>query len=185
MFTRLAPGAIFVLGLWAATAAGREPSLGEKIVDYCKSHKGQQVDRGECYDLAHQALRSAGAKTGGKDSPGEGDYTWGDLILVLESAKTSPKATQGKLGDVRPGDILQFRDAKFEGPLRGRNGRYATIMDHHTAVVSGVERQGKVVKIYQQNHNGKRVVLHDTLYTDDLKQGWMRVYRPVADAAEK
>jgi hypothetical protein len=50
---------------------------------------------------------------------------------------------------------------------------------HHTAVVATVQ-PGGVVKVYQQNFNGKREVGEATLATNDIKEGWIRAYRGVA-----
>jgi len=42
-----------------------------------------------------------------------------------------------------------------------------------------VENDGKLVKIYHQNFGGKKVVMEGSLTLDDLKAGWIRVYRPI------
>ena len=131
--------------------------------------------------LASEALKAAGAGGRGPDSPNDGDYVWGELVLVWEAGTAGPKASKGKLADLRPGDILQYRDVKFEGPQRdGRRGRYSATAPHHTSVVARTEGQGQVWHIYQQNSNGKRFVTEATLYPADLSKGWIRAYRPVA-----
>jgi len=72
-------------------------SVNQKAIIWARGHKGKQVDRGECWDLANRALRSACGKSSGDFGPvGEDDdYVWGDKVA---------------LKDVIPGDILQFRD---------------------------------------------------------------------------
>ena len=180
MLSRSVCGALLVLGSWGVTAAGQPPgSLGEKMVEFCKAHKGETVSTGECSALANTALRSVGAKTRGKDSPDAGDYTWGALVLVYEATPAGPRATTGKLGDLLPGDVVQFRDTKWEGPRRGGKGTYSMTLKHHTAVVAAAEGGGRLLRIFHQNYAGKRVVMDGTLYPEDLKDGWIRVYRPV------
>jgi hypothetical protein len=166
-------------GLGAADDAAR---LGERVVAFCKQHKGEVVGNGECSSLAEAALEAAGAKQRGPRDPNggdvglNGDYVWGKLVLVLESDGRNIKAT-GQIKDVRPGDIIQFRDAQLAG-VRG-DGRYIMTATHHTAVVSGVQSNGMVLKIYQQNYNGRRVVMADRFRLTDLHQGRLRIFHPI------
>jgi hypothetical protein len=171
-------------------------SLGDRVVAFCKQHKGKCVGKGECSNLAEAALRAAGAKSRGghhfrrgdfrgSDFGGDfrgnedermADYVWGELVFVLEHDGTHLKAT-GQIGDVRPGDIIQFRDAELAGP--SDDGRYTMTVKHHTAVVSGVQNMGMVLKIYQQNTNGRRFVTADRLRLSDLQQGRLRIFHPI------
>jgi hypothetical protein len=167
----------------AGAAEREEPStVGEKIVAFCKERKGQTVGNGECASLAEQALRAAGARERRRDNPEEGDYCWGELVYRIEAGKEKPTAA-GKLADVKAGDVIQFRDVRLEG--RNSIGRYTMATKHHTAIVTAVQEAGAVVKILHQNYNGKRVVAEETLRLGDLKEGWLRFYRPVPRKAEK
>jgi hypothetical protein len=175
-------GALILAGALAIAVPGRTaaPDLGEKIVAFCEQHKGEMVGNGECATLAGQALKAAGAKSRGPDAPDKGDYVWGELVLTLEHDTTGAKVS-GKRDAVRPGDVIQFRDAKFAGKKPGGKGTYTMTFPHHTAVVRAVEAGGSAIHIYQQNVGGKKVVLEATLRLNDLTQGWIRVYHPVAD----
>jgi hypothetical protein len=62
------------------------------VVEYVESVIGEQVDRGECWDLAYQALTRIDAKWDGK-------YKYGREI--------NPKRRE-----VFPGDIIQFKNVK-------------------------------------------------------------------------
>ena len=77
-----------ILGCFAVALVGAPPtgqqSLGDKVIAFCQEHKGQQVGDGECASLANQALRSAGAKGRGPDSPSKGDYTWAQDLAATE-----------------------------------------------------------------------------------------------------
>jgi hypothetical protein len=177
-----AAGALLVLGLCAAARAGDEPSIGDQVVAYCQKHRGEMVGGGECFDLAAEALRAAGAKERGPDDPNEGDYAWGKLVCSLERAGRNLKPT-GKREDIRPGDVIQFRDAKFEH--RTPQFRSSLSFSHHTAVVARVENKGATVTILQQNYAGKKIVVEGTLRPDELTEGWIRIYRPLpADAGK-
>ena len=41
------------------------------------------------------------------------------------------------------------------------------------------------MKVLQQNTGGKKIVSEGTLHLDDLKEGWLRFYRPVPAMSEK
>src|SRR5438132_5925422 len=130
------------------SAAGA-PRLGDKVVSFCKEHLNKTVGNGECAGLATQALKAVGARTrGGPDSPSKGDYVWGRQVYLLEATPDGLKE-QGKLSDIRPGDIMQYRNVKL-----GEKGGFG----HHTAVVAEVDEQGKRIKLYQQNAGGRRFV---------------------------
>ena len=121
MTTRAAVGAVAVV-LAAGLAAADEPTKNEKIVAFAKGKLGEQVGNGECWTLAHEAVKAAGAKSSGayKDSPAKGDYVWGKLVygVGIKDGKLYEENTTDKLKP-EPGDIIQFRDAKFEGKLPG------------------------------------------------------------------
>jgi hypothetical protein len=167
--------AAVIAGVSVGGAAGSESKLGDKVLAFCKQHKGECVGDGECSSLAGHALRAAGAKTRGPDEPNKGDYTWGDQVYRLEQDGTQLR-TEGSIKDVHPGDIIQFRDTKWAGAQRV--GRYTKTFLHHTAVVAAVENSGKVLKIYQQNFRHQKIVTEDRLRLPDLREGWIRIYRP-------
>jgi hypothetical protein len=168
----------------AAPAPAKEPPLGAKVVAFCEQNKGQQVGNGQCSTLASLALKEAGAKRRGKDHPNEGDYTWGELVFTLKAEPAGPKG-EGKRSEIRPGDIIQFRDVKFAGKRASGKGTYSQSAPHHTAIVQHVEDGGATIKILHQNFAGKQVVQEMTMKLNDLKEGWLRFYRPVPEAAGK
>jgi len=168
--------AAVLVGASVGGVARSESNLGDKVLAFCKQHKGECVGDGECSSLAGHALRTAGAKTRGPDEPNKGDYNWGDQVYRLKRDGTQLK-TEGSIKDVHPGDIIQFRDTKWAGAQRG--GRYTKTCLHHTAVVAAVESSGKVLKIYQQNVRHQKIVTEDRLHLHDLREGWIRIYRPV------
>ncbi len=175
--------AVFALFLMVGVAASQEnksPTLGDKVLDYAKKQKGKQVGDGECASLATAALKEAGAKGRQKDNPNPGDYVWGDLVLTVEYKKDKGRVEPtGKLSDVKPGDVVQFRDAQWV--TRSGNVISTTSAPHHTAVVLAVDKNRSLIRTLHQNHNGKKIVQEGSIALNDLKAGWVRVYRPVAN----
>lgn len=160
----------------AGVASKDDPAaaLGEKVVKFCKQNKGKMVGDGECGTLAQAALKEAGARPVNEftESPGPGDYAWGELVFVLEvqGGKRTRTPADAK---ARPGDVIQFRDAAF------RKGGGIALFPHHTAIVAEVKSNGDLV-VYEQNMLGKKEVTQGTLSPGGMSAGWIRVYRPVA-----
>jgi hypothetical protein len=164
--------AVVLLGSCAAVMAEEPKGVGDKVVAYCQQQKGKQVGEGECSNLAESALAAAGAKGRGPGNPGPDDYTWGTLVLSLRREGAELKA-DGRREDVRPGDIVQFRDTRWESA-----GQWMEA-GHHTAVVVAVENKGQTLRILHQNWGGQKTVVDGTLRLGELVRGWIRVYRPV------
>ncbi len=139
----------------AGTTAPTQPGaaateVGQKILQFAISHLGQQVGNGECWTLAAEAMKAAGAQ------PPDG-YTFGDEI---------------PLRSIKPGDVLQFTTARFDEP-----GFYAIMgAPNHTAIVySGT---GDRVFILQQNFNGNRTVSTFDINLANLTSGRVQAFRP-------
>ena len=171
-----------------------ETELNERVVRFCREKVGKQVGNGQCAMLIVEALRAAGAETRFKDSPGSGDYVWGAFVCKLEVKNGVQSLEVGEAGrardkhrrtDVRAGDILQFRDAEFQGTEIRPEGRYTyrASRPHHTAVISHVSEDGASCKVLEQNYNGKLTVVESTIRLPDLTHGWLRVYRPLPKTA--
>ena len=170
-----------LLGL-ASAASAEPPTLNEKVVKFCKDKMGEKVGGGECAHLAEAALQYAGAKPrpAFKDYPKEGDYVWGKLAYTLEIKDDSQKETTVPKTSVEPGDIIQFRNARFEGKnLRGGGGTYFITCGHHTSIVVNVKKEDNILTVLEQNVGGKKIVVESTYRLSDLKTGWLRIYRPV------
>lgn len=130
---------------------GRVPSspVAKDIVRFASSMIGKQVGNGQCWTLAAEALKAAGAE------PPKG-YTFGDEI---------------SLDDMQPGDILQFKTARFEEP-----GYWAVMgTPDHTAVVYSI---GDRTFILHQNVGGKKYVQSFDLDFDNMTSGRVQVFRP-------
>ncbi len=133
------------------TPQGPVSEIQREVVNFAADSIGKKIGRGECWDLADQALRAAGAE------PPKG-YTFGDRI---------------PLSEIQPGDILQFTSARFDEP------GYWTIMGmpNHTAVVHAVGDTRAF--ILQQNFDGKRYVTTYDLNLNNQTSGLIEAFRPV------
>lgn len=128
-------------GLSTKSSAGK-PTVAElrgQVVAFARDRVGQTVGAGECFDLADQALRNAGAKTAADFGPvtANGNYHWG---------------TQINLSDLRPGDIIQFRNYSFVHKTIESDGSWSEQSGdrpHHTAIVDRVVGHGTVVVLEQ------------------------------------
>lgn len=137
----------------AEKAVANNPDIGrlnKKVVQYCVKNLGNKVGNGECWTLANEALKYAGAKPAVW-------YTFGREI---------------GLGEVVPGDILQFESARFEDA-----NSYAIMgTPNHTVVVYSVV--GKDIYILHQNF-GQKIVTSYKINFDQMTQGKAWAYRPV------
>jgi hypothetical protein len=112
---------------------------------------GKAVGDGECFALADHALKAAGAKSAedfGKITP-NANYVWGSPV---------------SLENVRPGDILQFRNyyIKVETETDSGSEWHTLTRPHHTAIVVAVNADGSVVVAEQNVDPDRKKVLRDT-----------------------
>jgi hypothetical protein len=163
-----------------ARGADDPSDLGQRIVDFCKEHRGKRVGNGACTSLVSAALLAAGAKPHGwgdrRTPPRRGEFNWGELIFTVERNGTDFKTT-GKLEDIRPGDILQYQNVE----LAGFNdlGSYTSQAQHHSAIIYGGDKEEGVLKLYHQGNNGRKAVTSDRIRLADLQTGRLSIYRPL------
>ncbi len=148
---------IFSLPVTQAIAQENIPELNRKIIEYVESVIDKKVDRGECWDLAYQALNRFNAEWDGK-------FQYGKLI----NPKREP---------VLSGDIIQFKNVKIRYQIT--NTTYTEFMKQHTAIVYKVKRKN-VFTIAHQNteFSGRKVGLSD-INLNHVVKGNVKIYRPV------
>ena len=141
-------------------ALGQEeiPILNKKIVSYVKSVIGKQVDRGECWDIANQALTKNNAKW-------DGEYKYGEPLNF-------------KKDKIFPGDMIQFKNVKVTYTVG--NTTYKETMTHHTAIVYKVISKDKYELAHQNTGFSGRKVGLSTLDLSTVVKGKMFFYRPVS-----
>lgn len=150
---------IIVLLTIGLPAAGNEdmPALNIKVLEYVESVIGEQVDRGECWDLANQALNRIDAKW-------DGQLKYGKQV--------NPKRDK-----IYPGDIIQFKDVKVQ--YKEGNTTYTESMAHHTAIVYKVLAEGVFELAHQNTGFSGRTVGISKLDLKTVESGRMWFYRPV------
>ena len=178
------PGAVG-LDAKGGAAKGATPSMADRIIAFASHRRGQVHGNGECFTLADDALRHAGAKSAadfGQVTP-DADYVWGTAV-----SRT----------DLRPGDIIQLRDyhLELESTTEHPDGSSESesrveSRPHHTAIVESIGTDGRVTVLEQNVPDGgpvTRNVLHltSTTYTSGaatvqaVVTGTFWFYRPQA-----
>lgn len=151
------PGPIALDGK-SGSAKGTTASIGERVVSFARRQRGDHVGDGQCFALADQALRHAEAKSArdyGTITP-DADYVWGTSVT---------------LADLRPGDIIQFRNYSYEREIViERSDETVTRQDaqdrpHHTAIVQSVDGNGAVTVLEQNAPDGSPVGRSQLFFT--------------------
>ncbi len=132
------------------------PELNKGIIKYVKSVKGKKVDRGECWDIANQALKHI-------DADWDKEYVYGNSV--------NPEKDQ-----IFPGDLIQFKNVKVQ--YTEGLATYTELMAHHTAIVYNVIEKG-VYEIAHQNteFSGRKVGI-SKLNLNHVVKGDIFFYRP-------
>ncbi|MDA3780832.1 MAG: hypothetical protein PF487_11535 [Bacteroidales bacterium] len=133
------------------------PTLNKTIITYVESVIGKKVDRGECWDLANQALIKVNADWDRK-------YKYGKQIFP-------------KKDTIYPGDIIQFENVKIV--YKKGNTTYTEIMKHHTAIVYKVLDKGYYKLAHQNTQSTGRKVGISELKLSSITIGKTYFYRPV------
>jgi hypothetical protein len=134
-----------------------QASMADQIVGYPRRHYGNHVGDGQCFTLADRALRGAGARSAadfGQVTP-DANYVWGTSVA---------------LGDVRPGDIVQFRDYHYLKRVDIEDDSGSSFHEeeggrpHHTAIVERVDGNGAIT-VLEQNFEGSPVRRSQLFFT--------------------
>ena len=146
---------------------------GEHVASWCEHRYGQQVGRGECWDLAKEALE----KGCGKHAFVSEYYHHGYPILLVRGVNGIMQLIDDKqpLDEVRRGDILQFKSCTFYNAASGRTQTVGA--PDHTSVVLG--NVGGKILVAEQNVNNVRTVQNGEYILRDLTLGDVCAYRPV------
>ena len=119
---------------------------GDQVISFARDRIGQRMGSGECFDLADQALRNAGAKSAadfGVVTP-NADYVWGNQV---------------NLSDVHPGDIIQFRNYRYDRTIETDTSINTDFQErpHHTAIIERVDASGTLTVLEQNAPDGASV----------------------------
>lgn len=139
---------------------------------------GQQVGNGECWTLANEALKAIAeeCKSQNQEPPmSSQSYVHGALIYEYLPPQL-PNPPGGVLAaGVARGDVIQYLSAHFKMKNGGQS--WAGAPDH-TAVVTGVERYGRI-RIVQSNSGGVKTVQEASVDFEELVAGEIRIFRAV------
>lgn len=141
----------------AVNGYSQMPEMNKKIIDYVNTVIGKKVDRGECWDLANQALIKVKADWDGK-------FKFGKLL--------NPKKDS-----IYPGDIIQYKDVVVK--YKKGNTEYTETMKQHTSIIYKVISKG-VYEVAEQNtaYAGRKVSI-GKLDLGNIVKGKVMIYRPV------
>jgi hypothetical protein len=184
--TQSAPPGVIGLAGGSAGNQAAPAAVAPKVLQTAQSVLGQTVGDGQCFALADRALRNAGAKSAGDFKPvvPDDDYVWG---------------TQATPSDVKPGDVIQFRDFLFkktvvetapDGSKTTTTDPIGVLRDHHTAIVESIDKNGLVTVLEQNMPPGSsvhrsKIPLADTSFESGNKEtsfdvtGQIWVYHPI------
>lgn len=87
-------------------------------------------------------------------------------------------ATVQQYDEIRPGDIISFRNAKFQGKHGAMHAKYSTEVGKpdHVGVVMDWDGTKKKVRAFEQGRESKKVKL-ESFRVGDLRSGEVRVWR--------
>ncbi|CUM65105.1 uncharacterized protein PRCAT00002731001 [Priceomyces carsonii] len=147
--------------------------FGEYVASWCEHRFGQQVGRGECWDLGHDALQK-----------GCGNHAFvseynihGYPILQVQGTEqgASPVNDTQPSDEVRRGDILQYTSCVFKDKS---TGSVQTAGDpDHTSVV--LQNTGHLFIVAEQNVKNVKLVQQGEVNIKNLAKGTLIAYRPV------
>lgn len=151
----------FILTVNEALPAGQlRLELNDKVIAFTNKVMGTSVGRGECWDLAQEALDMNLA-----------DWTRPTTFGLPLNPETD---------EIKAGDIIQFRSLKITEHLPGGGTRWETLgSPDHTAVVYKVLGK-KRYTLAHQNVGGKRSVMKGSINLAQVTDGQYWIYRPVA-----
>ena len=131
--------------------------LNQQIIEFVNSKMNQKVGKGECWDLANEALTLVQAKW-------DGNLIYGRKLDYKKEC-------------IYPGDIIQFEKVKVKYTENKIN--YQEAMPHHTAIIYRVKGTGNYVLAHQNTaYTGRKVGTSD-LYLNNITGGKFSIYRPV------
>ena len=176
--------AALILVAQAGANPTKPSALNQKILDFCKKSMGKQVGDGQCADLAYKAMLAAGAESPDdfKDDPKPGDYVWGQFVYG-HRIEDGQHMERGDRGSVQAGDIIQMRDVLIEHTEETDDyiTKETIDADHHTAIVADVSPDGLTYDVIEQNSNEVPLVTSGKIHLDDMKRGYILVYRAIQD----
>ena len=137
------------------------PTMNRNIIEYVNTVIGQKVDRGECWDLANQALNRVNASW-------DGQFSFGKPV---DPARDT----------VYQGDIIQFEGVEVK--YSKGNTFYRESYPQHTAIIYTNKGNGVYELAHQNTGFSGRKVGISTFDMHTVTRGKVYIYRPVKNDA--
>lgn len=150
---------LFIYGANQAFSQATVPPLNQKVIEYIATTIGTQVNRGECWDLAYEALTR-------NEAMWDWAYEYGEKIDPRHDT-------------IFPGDFVQFEDVVMK--YQKGNMLITETMEHHTAIVYRViDADNLIYELAHQNteFSGRKVGLSE-FNLNYVTKGHVKFYRPV------
>jgi hypothetical protein len=149
--------------------------LNAGVLRYAESQADtfRTIDRGECTDLAVEALKTVHAREDGNFGvpvTATSHYVCGNV--VYQKSLESGFRDVGSYEDVRPGDIIQLDDFRTSSRAHG----WADA-PHHTAVVESIDAGGRL-GVIQENWNDQKYAERGVFWLNEMTSGVVTIYRP-------
>jgi hypothetical protein len=144
------------LDAWDLYVIPAVPLLNQRVLAFAAERLGQQVGNGECWTLADEALKSAGARRA-------------DVYIFGRALRTGERAL--------PGDVIQFTSVRLVG--RKRNYTMTLGTPNHTAVIREVKGPRSYEVLHQNFGAPGKTVSKADVDLEDLAEGDVKIYRPV------
>ncbi|KAK9234961.1 hypothetical protein V1525DRAFT_411399 [Lipomyces kononenkoae] len=144
--------------------------FGTKIRDFAVDNLGKNVGDGSAFGFVHaavsqlpDALQSAGTRSHG---------------AVVYSNLANASVTQ--VDEIKPGDVISFRNGKFQGHKGGLHQKYSVEVGKpdHCAIVQEWDGTKKKIKVLEQSKEKGRVRA-ESYRLGDLKSGEVIIFRVV------
>ncbi|KAK6356633.1 hypothetical protein TWF718_000976 [Orbilia javanica] len=146
-------------------------SFGKAILDGAKSLENKVVGDGNPSALPGELIKEAS----GALAP-IGNKAYG--VTVYQNLGN---ATIQQLDEIRGGDIITFRNAKFQGHKGGLHQKYNLDLSKtdHVGVVYDWDGTKKKIRIFEQGRESKKVKL-ESFRIGDLRSGEVKIWRVVS-----
>jgi len=153
---------ILVIQFYPGSAQDQLPSVNQRIINYVDGVIGIRVGRGECWDLADEALMRSGAKF---------DKSSKETLYIFGRKYDHRKEP------ILPGDIIQFQ--KVIVKYQKGNTIITETMAHHTAIVYEIRENHKMNLAHQNTSRiGKKVGISE-FDLNHIQKGKLYFYRPI------
>jgi len=148
---------VFLPSLLSLTTDCNETlQLNQQIIEFVNSNMNKKVGKGECWDLANEALTLLQAKW-------DGNLKFGRKLDYKKEC-------------IYPGDIIQFEKVKVK--YTENKITYQEAMPHHTAIIYEVKGTGDFVLAHQNTAYTGRKVGTSSLNLLNVTGGKINIYRP-------